>query len=594
MFEIIIRQAEQDDALGKLAPGAYIVGSDADCHIQFEESGLSAHHVQFNVKDNSFSLIDLDSTNGTFVDGELVTPKEEHEVDINSIITIGDVEIVVQGPEHEELDEAAAPPSEKVQSEEDQKEIEALSEQLKTVESDKPKKSNKTDRLGKEKIPLLEISGIPQSARLLVQEIKKRAHSELLKRLNLKKLALSGASEEELGERAKETIKEILSELSIPLPDNVKIETIERELVQEAIGLGPLEYLTVLDDITEIMVNSADEVYVECKGTLYRTDTAFADDNQVLAAIERIVAPLGRRVDESSPMVDARLPDGSRVNAIIPPLSLNGPSITIRKFSKIPFNIEDIIGFNTLTKDMAEFLRACVAVRKNIIISGGTGSGKTTLLNVLSNYLPNRERIVTIEDAAELQLHQENIVRLESRPPNIEGKGEISIRDLVRNSLRMRPDRIVVGECRGGEALDMLQAMNTGHDGSLTTIHANTPRDALARLETLVLMAGFDLPLRAIREQVASAIDVIVQVNRERDGSRKVTNISEITKMEGDVITLQDIFVFQNEGWDDNDKIIGDYVSTNNIPTFMDDIKRAKIPLDISIFNNDKARGGEF
>jgi len=593
MFEIIIKQPGQDDALGKLVPGAYIVGSDADCHIQFEESGISGHHLQLNVKDSSLSLVDLDSSNGTYIDGELVSPQEEHAVDINSVITVGDVEIVAQGPEYEAINDAVdvsvneAPP-EKPQSKEDKEELESLSNQLKAVESTKSGKTNK------EKIPLLEISGIPQSARLLVQEIKKRAHSELLKRLNLKKLALSGATEKELGERAKETIKEILSELSIPLPDDVKIETIERELVQEAIGLGPLEYLTVLDDITEIMVNSADEVYVECKGTLYRTDTAFADDNQVLAAIERIVAPLGRRIDESSPMVDARLPDGSRVNAIIPPLSLNGPSITIRKFSKTPFNINDIIGFNTLTSDMAEFLRACVMVRKNIIISGGTGSGKTTLLNVLSNYLPNRERIVTIEDAAELQLHQENIVRLESRPPNIEGKGEINIRDLVRNSLRMRPDRIVVGECRGGEALDMLQAMNTGHDGSLTTIHANTPRDALARLETLVLMAGFDLPLRAIREQVASAIDVIVQVNRERDGSRKVTNISEITKMEGDIITLQDIFVFQNEGWDDNDKIIGNYVSTNNMPTFMDDIKRAKIPLDISIFNNDKMSGGGF
>ncbi len=585
MFEIIIRQAGQGDALGKLAPGVYVAGSSADCHIQFESPEVSAHHVQFNVRDNTLSLIDLGSSNGTYLDGQIIAPRKELTVDINSVITIGDVEIEAKGPESiamdGAMDEVAAPV--KTKSKEDEAKLRSLSKQLKAV------KSGKVDR---EKIPLLKISGIPQSARSLVQEIKKRAHSELLKRLNLKKLALSGASEEELGERAKETIKEILSELSIPLPDGVKIETIERELVQEAIGLGPLEYLTVLDDITEIMVNSADEVYVECKGTLYRTDTAFADDNQVLAAIERIVAPLGRRVDESSPMVDARLPDGSRVNAVIPPLSLNGPSITIRKFSKIPFTIDDIIGFGTITPDMAAFLKACVMVRKNIIISGGTGSGKTTLLNVLSSYLPNRERIVTIEDAAELQLHQENIVRLESRPPNIEGKGEITIRDLVRNSLRMRPDRIVVGECRGGEALDMLQAMNTGHDGSLTTIHANTPRDALARLETLVLMAGFDLPLRAIREQVASAIDIIVQVNRERDGSRKITNISEITKMEGDIITLQDIFVFQNEGWDDNDKIIGKFVSTNNIPTFMEDIKRAKIDLDISMFNSDAPGGG--
>lgn len=591
MFEIIIRQPGMDEALGKLMPGAYLVGSGDDCHIQFASDSISGHHAQFNVRDNRLSVIDLDSSNGTFVDGMQVPPGEEREVDINSIITIGKVNIVAKGPEYQAADENPPATSRIPQSKEDEKELESLSRQIKEVSEEKKDEKKKGWGAQKEKIPVLEISNVPQSARPLVQEIKKRAHAELLKRLNLKKLALSGASEEELADRAKETITEILSELSIPLPDDVKISTIERELVQEAIGLGPLEYLTVLDDITEIMVNSADEVYVECKGTLYRTDTAFADDNQVLAAIERIVAPLGRRIDESSPMVDARLPDGSRVNAIIPPLSLNGPSITIRKFSRTPFNIDDIIGFGTLTHNMAEFLRACVMVRKNIIISGGTGSGKTTLLNVLSNYLPNRERIVTVEDAAELQLHQENIVRLESRPPNIEGKGEINIRDLVRNSLRMRPDRIVVGECRGGEALDMLQAMNTGHDGSLTTIHANTPRDALARLETLVLMAGFDLPLRAIREQVASAIDIIVQVNRERDGSRKITNISEITKMEGDIITVQDIFVFKNEGWDENDKIVGRYVSTNNMPTFIDDIKRAKIPLDISIFNNDGMDG---
>ena len=305
----------------------------------------------------------------------------------------------------------------------------------------------------------------------------------------------------------------------------------------------------------------------------------------MLSAIERIVAPLGRRIDESSPMVDARLADGSRVNAIIPPLSLIGPSITIRKFSKTPLQAKDLVNFGSISPEMVKFLSVCVAVRKNIIISGGTGSGKTTLLNVLSSFLPNRERIVTIEDAAELQLHQEHIVRLEARPPNIEGRGEVTIRDLVRNSLRMRPDRIVVGECRGGEALDMLQAMNTGHDGSLTTIHANSPRDALARLETLVLMAGFDLPLRAIREQVASAINIIVQITRERDGSRKVVNISEIVKMEGDIITMQDLFVFRHTGWDSNNRITGVFEPTGSIPTFMEDIQRAKLDLDVSLFS---------
>ncbi len=361
-------------------------------------------------------------------------------------------------------------------------------------------------------------------------------------------------------------------------------DKIEHELIHEAIGLGPLEDLIGREDISEIMVNGPDKVYVEHKGRLYKTDMAFADDQQVLSAIERIVAPLGRRIDESSPMVDARLKDGSRVNAIIPPLSLVGPSITIRKFSKTPLQIDNLISFGSISRNMAIFLDLCVKLRKNIIISGGTGSGKTTLLNILSSYLPDTDRIITIEDAAELQLRQEHVVRLESRPPNIEGKGEITIRDLVRNSLRMRPDRIVIGECRGGEALDMLQAMNTGHDGSLTTIHANSPRDALARLETLVLMAGFDLPLRAIREQIASAISIIVQITREKDGSRKVIDISEITRMEGEIITMQSLFEFKQDGWSEDGKILGRYVPTGSMPSFMEDIKRSGLPLDLNIF----------
>jgi pilus assembly protein CpaF len=445
-----------------------------------------------------------------------------------------------------------------------------------------------------EEIPTLRISGIPESARPYVQEIKKRAHVELINRLNLKRMALSGVSETELAEKAAVTIHSILSELSVPLPEGVDIKMVERELVHEAIGLGPLEDLIALDDITEIMVNGPNNVYVEREGVLWRTDTAFADDNQVLAAIERIVSPLGRRIDESSPMVDARLQDGSRVNAIIPPLSLIGPSITIRKFSRTPFTYKDIIRFGSISENMVKFLNLCVKLRKNILISGGTGSGKTTLLNVVSSFLPNNERILTIEDAAELQLNQQHVVNLEARPPNIEGKGAITIRDLVRNALRMRPDRIVVGECRGGEALDMLQAMNTGHDGSLTTIHANSPRDALARLETLVMMAGFDLPLRAIREQIASAISIIVQVDRNKDGTRKVTNISEVTKMEGEIITMQDLFLFRHDGWSEGGQIKGEHIACGNIPTFMDEIQRAKLDIDISMFKDERKIGGRF
>lgn len=573
MFEIIIRQPGQGDALGKLPDGSFVVGSGNDCQIQLARPEISGHHAQFIVKNNSLKIIDLGSSNGTEIDGNALISNETYEVTPGSIIAIGKIKIIAKGPEAEKI--TINP-----------KDIPKPQNEIKEKqEADEIRKEKFGIELDNAEIPLLKISGIPEKTRPLVQEIKRRAHIELLKRLNLKKLILSGISEKELEDKAKQTISEILSELTIPLPPGIKLEVIEKELVQEAIGLGPLEYLIEKDDITEIMVNGPDKVYVEKEGTLFRTDTAFADENQVMAAIERIVSPLGRRIDESSPMVDARLPDGSRVNAIIPPLSLIGPSITIRKFSKTPFEVEDLIRFGSLSADIAKFLSICVQVRKNIIISGGTGSGKTTLLNVLSSFLPNSERIVTIEDAAELQLHQEHIVRLESRPPNIEGKGEIAIRDLVRNALRMRPDRIVVGECRGGEALDMLQAMNTGHDGSLTTIHANSPRDALSRLETLVLMAGFDLPLRAIREQIASAICIIVQINREKDGTRKVTRVSEITKMEGDIITMQDIFEFRQEGWDSKNKITGDHVPTGNIPTFMDEIKRAKLDLDISIFS---------
>jgi pilus assembly protein CpaF len=583
MFEIIIKQPGQNELRGKLIPGAYIVGSGGSCHIQISRPEISNRHAQLVLKDNILKVMDLGSSNGTQIDGEPVAANELFEVAPGSAITIGRAEIIVKGLESEELKSKDKELKEKIAA--GKAEMKSAEKAVEKHNSAMSAERPKIDKHGKDKIPALIISGVPENMRQLVQEIKKRAHMELLKRLNLKKLALSGITEKDLENKAKDTIKEILSELSIPLPRGVDIETIERELVPEAIGLGPLEYLIERDDITEIMVNGPDNVYVECKGILYRTDTAFADNSQVQAAIERIVSPLGRRIDESSPMVDARLPDGSRVNAIIPPLSLTGPSITIRKFSKTPFEVSDLIKFGSLTKEMAQFLDVCVKVRKNIIISGGTGSGKTTLLNVLSSFLPNRERIVTIEDAAELQLHQEHIVRLESRPPNIEGRGEIAIRDLVRNALRMRPDRIVVGECRGGEALDMLQAMNTGHDGSLTTIHANTPRDALSRLETLVLMAGFDLPLRAIREQIASAICIVVQINRERDGSRKVSHISEITKMEGEIITMQDIFVYKHEGWDENNRIIGHHAPTGNIPTFMEEIERAKLNLDIGIFS---------
>jgi pilus assembly protein CpaF len=367
----------------------------------------------------------------------------------------------------------------------------------------------------------------------------------------------------------------------IPRGDKQRIVT---EIVDEAVGFGPIHPFLNDETITEIMVNGPNQVYVERSGKLERTDVVFRSDEHVLHIIEKIVAPLGRRIDESSPMVDARLPDGSRVNAVIPPISLVGPSITIRKFAKDPFTIDDLINFGTLSLEMAAFLEAAVKARLNVVVSGGTGSGKTTTLNVLSSFIPEGERIVTIEDAAELQLSQEHVVSLETRPANIEGKGAITIRDLVRNSLRMRPERIIVGEVRSGEALDMLQAMNTGHDGSLTTGHANSPRDMLSRLETMVLMAGMDLPVRAIREQIASAIDLIVQQSRLRDGSRKITHITEVQGMEGDVIVLQDLFVYEQRGIDSSGKCLGTFRSTGIRPRAIQKLEAAGITLPAVMF----------
>lgn len=374
-------------------------------------------------------------------------------------------------------------------------------------------------------------------------------------------------------------VTEILSERKEHLT-LVERQRVASAVMDEIYGFGPLTALLNDTSISELMVNSTSRIYIERKGKLELSEARFRDENHIYHIIDKIVAPLGRHVDEASPMVDARLPDGSRVNIIIPPLALNGPTITIRKFAADPMTRNDLIAFGTMSYDMADFLKACVEGRLNVLVSGGTGSGKTTLLNVLSSFIPHNERIVTIEDAAELQLQQDHVVSLESRPANTEGRGRIAIQELVVNSLRMRPDRIIVGEVRSGEALDMLQAMNTGHDGSLTTIHANTPRDSLSRLETMVMMSGMELPSRAIREQVASAIQLVVQVSRYVDGSRKISKISEITGMEGDTVTMQDIFIYRQDGIDEKDQVQGKHVPTGIQPMFLDRLVRsgAKLP----------------
>lgn len=388
----------------------------------------------------------------------------------------------------------------------------------------------------------------------------------------------------------KNVLDDIVKSINILLAENkMHLSLLEKQKVahyvmDEIFGYGPITTLLNDPNVSEIMVNGPEHVYMEKCGKIEKTENTFRDDLHVMHIIEKIIAPLGRRVDESSPMVDARLPDGSRVNIIIPPLSLKGCTITIRKFAVDPFTLEDLISFGTLKQDMAKLLKACVRGKINIIVSGGTGSGKTTLLNVISGFIPNNERIVTIEDAAELQLQQEHVVTLESRPANIEGKGKVTIRDLVVNSLRMRPDRIIVGEVRSGEALDMLQAMNTGHDGSITTIHANNPRDTLSRIETMVMMAGMELPLKAIREQISSAINIIIQISRFSDGTRKIVNISEITGMEGETITLQDIYIFKQDGYNEKGQVVGKHMPTGIVPMFLNKIKEMGENIPVSVF----------
>ncbi len=436
-------------------------------------------------------------------------------------------------------------------------------------------------------------SGIGLEATDEIVLLKRRIQDRLIEELNLKRLEMKVFTDpqksKELRDKAEMSVANLLAEEASSFISSSDVrKKLIKEILDEALGLGPLEDLLADPNVTDILVNNKDQVYVERSGKLELSAKKFVTNEQVKITIERIIAPLGRRIDESVPMVDGRLGDGSRVNAIIPPLALTGPTIAIRKFNRDRFKINDLISINTLNQHMAVFLRACVLSRKNVIVSGGTGSGKTTNLNILSEFISDRERIITIEDAAELRLHQEHWVRLESRPPNIEGKGAITVRDLFRNTLRMRPDRIIIGECRGGETLDMLQAMNTGHDGSMTTIHANSTHDVLSRLDSMILMSGVELPIRAIREMIGSAINLIVHTARLSDGTRKVVQITELAGMKDEMhINLQDVFLFRQTGTDGKGNILGKFVATGYIPSFLEEIKLRNIPIPEDIFKSE-------
>ena len=559
----------------EIGDGVYTIGRSERCRICLPDPAVSDRHALLMVSGTSCSIEDMGSENGTYINA--ISVRKPTPVLQSTPITIGPytitVAFVVQISPENVGSQTPPPPR--------------IPEAAPVAEHVAPKEK-KTTSLdldpSRHTMTPIDVSSRRGPDYEIRRSIKSQIHTELVERLDIKRLSASHIGEEELRRRASDIIMSIVSEIKSKLPASVQPDDLATEILDEALGLGPLEKLLNDDSVTEIMVNGFDRIFVEKNGRLQMTEQTFMDEHSVMAVIERIVSPIGRRVDESQPYVDARLSDGSRVNCIIHPLSLIGPCITIRKFPKKQLFDIDLINYGTMTHEMARFMDVCVKMRKNIIVSGGTGSGKTTLLNVLSNYLPSTERILTIEDAAELRLNQPHLVRLESRPPNIEGRGAITIRDLVRNALRMRPDRIIVGECRGGEALDMLQAMNTGHDGSLTTVHANAPRDVISRLETMVLMSGMELPSRAIREQIASAVDIIVHESRMSDGSRKITFISEVVGLEGNQITIQDIFEFVQTGLSSQGKVIGHFRPTGAIPTFYEDLAARGINLDISVF----------
>ncbi len=597
-LKLEIRRPEKEPQFFPIELGTYTIGSDEDCHIQLNHAEVEPRHAIMTIRDNGQWIEDLCSNTGTVVDNIKVTGRTR--LLPNQEIKIHHFTLII----HEEKAKSEEPRAESGGQRSEAGGQRAESQRTSNIEhrtsniecgTTNPKKTKPNTEhkhpvhpvhpceTSPEQKPDLRHPVSPDSDQK--RSIKKQVHKELIERLDIKRMSASRIQRDELCEKARSTLEKIVNDVKDKLPPGISPETIVKEVYDESLRLGPLEDLLADDSITEIMVNGPYQVYAEKNGKLVLTDMTFMDDSSVLAIIERIVSPIGRRIDESQPYVDARLQDGSRVNAIIHPLSLTGPCLTIRKFSRDPFTIQDMIQFGTISQGAADFLEICIRLRKNIVVSGGTGSGKTSFLNVLSSYLPDSDRIVTIEDAAELRLTQNHVIRLEARPPNIEGRGAITIRDLVRNSLRMRPDRVVIGECRGGEALDMLQAMNTGHDGSLTTVHANAPRDVVSRLETMVLMSGMELPVRAIREQIASAVDMIVHESRLSDGTRKITKITEVLGLEGDKVVMQDIFEFKQTGVDADGKVEGLFTATGSVPTFLEDIASRGMTIDHTIFD---------
>jgi pilus assembly protein CpaF len=587
MFDVLITDKRGDTSKVRCVTNKCTLGKSRDNLVQLKGWSIGGVHAEISQNESGIFVEDFDTRVGTAVNDEFIDDKYG-PIRSGDIIEIDTYEIRVGWIEQEKSDDdkpaqvnvaevetvtkVKAPVREA--SAEGNEETPALSaaDLMRTMIGVRPNIESKND------------DAVFRETRFVWRN---KVHQELVKAMDLRRTDVGGMDEDELRSHIKDMIEEILDQLDGTLPAQITREQLSKEVLDEAVGLGPLEELLANDTVTEVMVNRFDQIYIERAGQLTVSDVAFSSDHAVMAAIERIVSPLGRRIDESSPMVDARLKDGSRVNAIIPPLAINGPCLTIRKFSKKKLTDEDMVGFGSINKDMVALLQVAVKQKKNIIISGGTGSGKTTLLNILSNFIPSDERIVTVEDAAELQLNQPHVVSLEARPANMEGKGAITIRELVKNCLRMRPDRIVVGECRGGEALDMLQAMNTGHDGSLTTVHANSSRDVVSRLEVMVMMSGLDLPIQSIREQVASSVDMIVQQSRMGDGSRKVVQITEITGVEGGIVQMADIFKYNQRGFDENGKIIGSFSATGAIPEFYEDLQERGLPVDLSIFQGD-------